>query len=78
MKLQDNLHKIQVDQYKRNNFKWYSSSVMAVFTMIIVYFAILPGINFLYLSTKDATDLKDALIKDDLIPADASIKDAIT
>lgn len=37
---------------------------MSVVIMIIVYFGILPGINFLFLSTKDSSELKAALSMD--------------
>jgi patatin-like phospholipase/acyl hydrolase len=46
--------------------------------MLVFYFAILPAINFLFLSTKEASALKDALIKPDFIPEDASIQDIVT
>lgn len=46
--------------------------------MILVYFLILPGINFLYLSTKPSSDLKDALISADYLPADIDPETAIT
>jgi hypothetical protein len=64
MKLQDDLHKLQLGQEKRNNFKWYVSSVISLVTMIIVYFYLLPAFNYLYLSTKEASELKTALNKD--------------
>jgi len=45
--------------------------------MLIFYFGILPLINFMFLSTKEASALKEKLITPDFIPADSSIKDIV-
>lgn len=57
-------------------YKWYA--VIAVFFLVwlIVYDAILPGVNFLFLSTKDASVLENKL--NSLIPQDMSIQDVVT
>lgn len=78
-KLQEDLHKINVDQARRDNFKWYAASATSVAVMLLVYFAILPGINFLFLSTKNASELRAALnMNNDFIPENADIKKAIS
>lgn len=54
-------------------YKWISLMVSLIFTWILVYWAILPGVNFLFLSTKDATELKAKILE--IIPENLQIAD---
>jgi len=58
--------------------KYYFAALISVLVMILFYFAIIPSLNFLFLSTKEAKDLKDALIKDDFIPEDSDIQKIVS
>ena len=62
----------------REGFKWYAAAVISVTVMLIFYFAIIPAVNFLFLSTKEASALRDALIKPDYIPDGSSIQDVVS
>lgn len=46
--------------------------------MLVFYFAILPAFNFLFLSTKEASELKKALIRPDFIPEGTSIQNVVS
>jgi hypothetical protein len=73
IKIQQELNDIIVDQNKRLGYKWFWLIGVGVVIGSINFFAIIPAVNYLFLSTKSASTLKDALIKDSFIPADANI-----
>jgi hypothetical protein len=57
IKVEEELQDLKIDQQRREGFKYYAAAVISVATMIVFYFAIIPVINFLYLSTKEASEL---------------------
>ena len=60
------------------NYKWITCLLMVLIVFFVFHFAILPVLNFLFNSTKDASVLRTALIKPDFIPDNTSIQNVIT
>lgn len=78
MKIQDDLRDIQINHMRRSNFRFYITFTTSLLIMLITWFVIIPAINFLYLSNKDASVLKEKLINRDFIPEGSTIQDILT
>lgn len=55
MKLEEELQDLNVNQIRREGFKYYISAVVSVLFMLIFYFALIPVLSYLFLSTKDSS-----------------------
>jgi len=63
---------------QREGYKWYFLIVAGLITGFLLIGAILPAINYLFLSMKDPLMLRQALVKPTFIPEDSSIQQVIT
>ena len=68
VKLEDELEMKIKSFNNKMGYKWISLMISLIVTYGLVYWAILPGVNFLFLSTKDASDLKIKI--NEIIPAE--------
>jgi patatin-like phospholipase/acyl hydrolase len=63
---------------RRMGYKWIALIISILSVWLIVYFAVIPAINYLFLSTKSADELRKALVGGDkLIPEGSSIQDIV-
>ena len=58
--------------------KWYALIISVIIVWSLIYWAIIPAVNFLFLSTKDSSELEKFIITPDFIPSDLSIQDVVS
>ena len=75
IKLQKKLEKLMLINRKNEGLKWYVMLITSVVVGVILYFGIIPSINYIYLKSRDNQELKSVL--QEFIP-DISIQQTIS
>ena len=72
---QEELVKLREEFLRKQGYKWYFLFMMCCFIGILLYGAIVPAFNYVFVKSQPNKVLMDAL---DFLPADMKIADAIT
>jgi len=72
---QEELGQIREEFLRKQGYKWYFLFMMCCFVGILLYTAIVPGFNYVFVKSQPNKVLMDAL---DFLPGDMKLEDAIT
>jgi hypothetical protein len=72
---QEELGKLREEFLRKQGYKWYFLFMVSCFIGILLYTAIVPGFNYVFVKSQPNAVLKEAL---GFLPADMKLEDAVT